>query len=70
MSPSYCQEGRIREVIKEGWCVVHLLESKRRGRFRYSLGGPGDHPALGQWVSWRSQGIDWGGHPVVLQSPH
>ena len=52
---SYCQEGSIREVFKEGWCAGHQLERERRGRFRYSFGGPGDHPALGQWVSWRSQ---------------
>ena len=57
--PSYCQEGSIGEVIKEGWCGGHQLEHERRGRFRLSLGGPGDHPALGKWVSRRSKVIDW-----------
>ena len=56
LPPSYCQEGSIREVIKERWCGGHQLESERRGRFWYSFGGSGDHPALGLWVSWRSQG--------------
>jgi len=57
-------------VIKEGRCGGHQLENERRGRFRHFLEGPGDKPPLGQWVIWRSQGIDWGRHPVVLQSPH
>ena len=48
-APSYCQEGSIGELIKERWCGGHQLESERRGRFRHSFGGPGDHPALGHW---------------------
>ena len=69
-APSYCQGGTIGEVIKEGWCGGHQLESERRGRFRHSFGGLGDHLALGHWVSWKSQEIDWVLPPVVLQSPH
>ena len=64
--PSYCQERSIGEVIKEGSCVGHQQETETRGRFRHSFGGPGNHPALGQWVSWRSQVIDCGQHPVML----
>ena len=46
------------------------MGSEKRGRFRHSSGGAGDHPALGQWVSWRAQGTDYRLQPVVLQSPH
>ena len=46
-------------MIKEGWCGGHQLESERRGRFRHSFGGPGDHSALGKWVSQWSKVIDW-----------
>ena len=70
LPPSYCQEGSIGEVFTKGWCGGHQLENESRGRFWHSFGGFGDHPALGHWVSWRSQGIDWGRHPVVLQSPY
>ena len=59
LPPSYCQEGSIGEVIKEGWRGGHQLESERRGRFRHSFGGPRDQSALGKWVTWRSKVIDW-----------
>ena len=51
----------------------HQVESEVRDRFRTSLAGPpreGGGPALGQRLSWRAQGTDWGLRPVGLQSPH
>ena len=68
--PVTVNEGPLGKLLSQGWCVGHQVENERRGKFRHSSGGPGDHPALGQWVSWRSQGIDWGLHPLVIQSPH
>ena len=45
------------------------MVSEERERCRSSPGGPPAHPALGQWVSWKAQGTDWGLCPVGPQSP-
>ena len=67
--PVTVKKGVLGKWLRKGGLVVICLKV-RSSRFNHSVGGLGDHPALGLWVSWRSQGLDWGWHPVVLQSPH
>ena len=62
--------GPLRMWLSPGWCAGHQEETEIRGRFGPSSGGPGAHADLGQWVSWRAQGIHWGLNVVALHSPH
>jgi len=57
------------DSVKDWWCGGHHVESEVRGRFRLSAGDPSAYPVLGQWVSRRAQGTDWGLCPAGLQSP-
>ena len=51
-------EGPLGKQLSQGWCGGTQGETEARGRLRPSSRGPGAHADLGQWVSWRAQGLE------------